>query len=39
MPGYASGTDLGLRPAGIVLIGMCKRPYLRGKEDDRQQNT
>jgi hypothetical protein len=39
MPGYAGQTDLGLRAAGIVLIGMCKRPYLRGKEDDCQQNT
>jgi hypothetical protein len=39
MPGYAGGTDLDLRPAEIVLIGMCKCPYLRGKEDDCQQNT
>jgi hypothetical protein len=39
MPGYAGQTDLSLRVAGNVLIGMCKRPDLRGKEDDRQQNT
>lgn len=39
MPGYAGRTDLSLRVAGNVLIGMCKRPCLRGKEDDRQQNA
>jgi hypothetical protein len=39
MPDYAGQTDLILRAAGIVLIGMYKRPYLRGEEDDRQQNT
>jgi len=39
MPGYTNRTDLGLRAAGIVLIGVCKRHRLRGKEDDCQQYT